>query len=570
MCYCLNPTCQNPQNPGDAELCQSCGAKLLLTIDAETPSASRYRTIKPIGQGGFGRTFLAVDETKPLIFSQCVIKQFLQQNTAAEKAAQLFHQEAAQLETLGKHPQIPELIAHFEQDGRQYLVQEFIDGKNLARELEQKGAFTETQIRQILNDLLPVLHFVHKSKVIHRDIKPENIIRRRLSPAPLPALENSYQPSPFQKDIVLVDFGAAKKVTATGLPQTGTIIGSAAYTAPEQLMGKAVFASDIYSLGVTCIHLLTEIPPFDLFDSTEDSWAWRNYLKTAVSDDFGRILDTMLQSATNRRYSSASAVIRHLNPKPVYLDAQPVLDAPETPAERVVTPAPGVSLFTRQQQAEIQQALQEDLAPYNVTIQVSQAKQQLNIVINRTEDNPVYYPHLSQIIATRLTDLELNKVTAVKLLGRVNNSRRPEWKQILQIDPKIKLRNKLVRLQHNQLLKKAASVTTQEFWLPKLKTQDFWIDALMFALVWFIFGSQIVIFNSWFALIVSSGFMAVKHQVSQNKEFANKNLFASLVVLFLMTGGMGNSRILNTGIFGILLGCLVVALPLFFVKENYQ
>ncbi|MEG4244139.1 serine/threonine-protein kinase [Microcoleus sp. MON2_D6] len=570
MCYCLNPTCQNPQNPGDAELCKSCGSKLLLTIDAETPSASRYRTIKPIGQGGFGRTFLAVDETKPLIFSQCVIKQFLQQNTAAEKAAQLFHQEAAQLQTLGKHPQIPELIAHFEQDGRQYLVQEFIDGKNLARELEQKGAFTETQIRQILNDLLPVLHFVHKSKVIHRDIKPENIIRRRLTPTPLPALENSYQPSPFQKDIVLVDFGAAKKVTATGLPQTGTIIGSAAYTAPEQLMGKAVFASDIYSLGVTCIHLLTEIPPFDLFDSTEDSWAWRNYLKTAVSDDFGRILDTMLQSATNRRYSSASAVIRHLNPKPVYLDAPPVLDAPETPAERVLTPAPGVSLFTRQQKAEIQQALQEDLAPYNVTIQVSQAKQQLIIVINRTEDNPVYYPHLSQIIATRLTDLQLNKVAAVKLLGRVNNSRRPEWKQILQIDPKIKLRNKLLRLQHNQLLKKIASVTTQEFWLPKLKTQDFWIDALMFALVWFIFGSQIVIFNSWFALIVTSGFMTVKHQVSQNKEFANKNLFASLVVLFLMTGGMGNSRILNTGIFGILLGCLVVALPLFFVKENYQ
>jgi len=495
MSYCLNPTCHNPQNPGDAELCQSCGSKLLLTLDAETPSASRYRTIKPIGQGGFGRTFLAVDETKPVIFSQCVIKQSFPQNTAGEKAAQLFHQEVAQLETLGKHPQIPELIAHFEQDGRQYLVQEFIDGKNLARELEQKGAFTETQIRQILNDLLPVLHFVHKSKVIHRDIKPENIIRRRLSPAPLSALENSYQPSPFQKDIVLVDFGAAKKVTATGLPQTGTIIGSAAYTAPEQLMGKAVFASDIYSLGVTCIHLLTEIPPFDLFDSTEDSWAWRNYLKTAVSDDLGRILDTMLQSATKRRYSSASAVIRHLNPKPVYLDAEPVLDAPETPAERVVTPAPGVSLFTRQQQAEIQEALQEAIAPYNVTIQVSQAKQQLNIVINRTEDNPVYYPHLSQIIATRLTDLQLNKVAAVKLLGRVNNSRVPEWKQLLQIDPKIKLRNKLRRLKHNKLLKKIAPLATKNFWLPKLKTKDFWIDSLMFALVWFIFGSQIVIFN---------------------------------------------------------------------------
>ena len=569
MSYCLNPTCQNPQNPGDAELCQSCGSKLLLTNE-QSPLASRYRTIKAIAQGGFGRTFLAVDETKPSMFSQCVIKQSLPPNTAAEKAAQLFHQEATQLETLGKHPQIPELIAHFEQEGRQYLVQEFIDGKNLAQELAQKGAFTENQIRQILNDLLPVIHFVHKSKVIHRDIKPENIIRRRLSPAPLPALENSYQPSPFQKDIVLVDFGAAKKVTATGLPQTGTIIGSAAYTAPEQLMGKAVFASDIYSLGVTCIHLLTHIPPFDLFDSTEDSWAWRNYLKSAVSDDFGRILDTMLQSATNRRYSSASAVIRQLNPKPVYLDAQPVLDTPETPAELVLKPAPCASLFTDQEQAEIQQALQSAIAPYNVTIQVSQAKQKLNIVINRTENNPIHYPHLSQIIATRLTALQLNKVATIKLLGRVNNSRVPEWKEVLQIDPKIQLRNKLVRLQHNQLAQKIAPVATQEFWLPKLKNQDFWLDSLMFALVWFIFGSQIVILNSWFALIVASGFMVVKHQVSQDKEFANKNLFASLVVLFLITGGMGNSRILNTGVFGILLGCLVVALPLFFVKENYQ
>ena len=569
MSYCLNPTCQNPQNQSDAELCQSCGSKLLLTNE-QSPSASRYRTIKPIAQGGFGRTFLAVDETKPPIFSQCVIKQSLPQNTAAEKSAQLFHQEAAQLETLGKHPQIPELIAHFEQEDRQYLVQEFIDGKNLAQELQQKGAFTETQIRQILNDLLPVIHFVHKSKVIHRDIKPANIIRRRLSPAPLPALENSYQPSPFQKDIVLVDFGAAKKVTATGLPQTGTIIGSAAYTAPEQLMGKAVFASDIYSLGVTCIHLLTHIPPFDLFDSTEDSWAWRNYLKSAVSDDFGRILDTMLQSATNRRYNSASAVIRQLNPKPVYLEGAPVLDAPETPAERVLTPAPGVSLFTRQEQAEIQEALQSAIAPYNVIIQVNQAKHKLNIVINRTPDNPVYYPHLAQIITTRLTDLQLNKVAAVKLFGRVNNSRVPEWKEVLQIDPKIQLRNKLVRLQHSELVKKIAPVATQQFWLPKLRTKDFWIDSLMFALVWFIFGSQIVIFNAVFALIISAAFMAVKHQVSQNKEFANNNLFATLVVLFLMAGNMGNSRILNTGVFGFLLACLVVASPLFYVKENYQ
>jgi hypothetical protein len=334
-------------------------------------------------------------------------------------------------------------------------------------------------------------------------------------------------------------------------------------------MGKAVFASDIYSLGVTCIHLLTQIPPFDLFDSTEDAWAWRNYLKTAVSDDFGHILDTMLQSATNRRYSSASAVIRQLNPKPTHLEGSPVLDAPEMPAERVLQPAPSVSLFTPQEQTEIQQALQDAIAPYNVIIQVNQTKDKLNIVINRTQDNPVYYPHLSEIITTRLTNLQLNKVASVKLLGRVNNSRAPEWQQVLQIDPKIKLRNQIIRLQQDKLVKKIAPLATKDFWLPKLQTKDFWIDLLMFGLVWFIFGSQIVIFNAMFALIISAAFMFVKYQVSQSKEFANNKLFGSLVVLFLMTGTMGNSRILNTGAFGFLLACLVVASPLFYVCLLY-
>lgn len=80
------------------------------------------------------------------------------------------------------------------------------------------------------------------------------------------------------------------------------------YTAPEQLMGKAVFASDLYSLGVTCIHLLTDVPPFDLFDSAEGNWVWRDYLKTPVSDQLGSILDKMLHGATRHRYHSSSNI----------------------------------------------------------------------------------------------------------------------------------------------------------------------------------------------------------------------------------------------------------------------
>src|SRR5919199_328179 len=224
MSYCLNPSCSKPQNPNGIQLCQSCGSTLLLQ--------KRYQALKLIGQGGFGRTFLAVDGGKPSK-PRCVIKQFF--------------------------PVGAGLI----------LAQ----GTNLAQELAEEGAFNETQIRGLLISLLPVLNFIHERKVIHRDIKPANIIRRT-SP-PLQTQGRATGTHRKRGQLVLVDFGAAKFATGTALLKTGTSIGSAEYTAPEQIRGRAVFASDLYSLGVTCIHLLTQIPPFDLFDSSEDTWVWR-------------------------------------------------------------------------------------------------------------------------------------------------------------------------------------------------------------------------------------------------------------------------------------------------------
>ncbi|HEY9739851.1 MAG TPA: serine/threonine-protein kinase [Coleofasciculaceae cyanobacterium] len=289
MSYCLNPNCQNSQNLAGTLLCQSCGSKLLLR--------EHYRALKPIGQGGFGRTFLAVDEDKPSK-PRCVIKQFFPQTQGTDntqKAAELFEQEAVRLDNLGRHPQIPNLLAYFIQDGQQYLVQEFIDGQNLAQALAESGVFSETQICDLLNSLLAALEFIHSHNVIHRDIKPENIIRR------------------CDGQLVLVDFGAAKYATGTALARTGTVIGSAGYVSPEQSVGRAVFASDIYSLGLTCIHLLTQVEPFDLYSDSEGDWVWRSYLNSPVSDELGQILDKMLFSATKRRYQTAGEVLKDLN-----------------------------------------------------------------------------------------------------------------------------------------------------------------------------------------------------------------------------------------------------------------
>jgi serine/threonine protein kinase len=309
MSKCLNPDCL--QTNSKTTFCQKCGSKLLLT--------DRYRALEILGQGGFGRTFLAVDEHKP---SQpyCVIKQFLPQAQGTnnqEKAGELFKQEAIQLEHLGKHQQIPELFAYLIQDNRQYLVQEYIEGQNLLQELAQTGAFSETKIINLLGDLLPVLAFIHQKSVIHRDIKPENIIRRK-----------------GDNKLFLVDFGAAKAATITALAVTGTVIGSAQYTAPEQAMGKPTFASDLYSLGVTCIHLLTNIEPFNLFDVSKSDWVWRDYLKVKVNKTLGQVLDKLLQQGTKKRFQTVQEV----------LDALQLTVKPTPPPTTQLTPQPDIEL----------------------------------------------------------------------------------------------------------------------------------------------------------------------------------------------------------------------------------
>ncbi|MDP5015842.1 MAG: inactive serine/threonine-protein kinase VRK3, partial [Dolichospermum sp.] len=191
MSFCTN--CLYPQNPDNARFCLKCGKPLLLK--------DRYRPLYPLGQGGFGRTLLGVDEHIPSQ-PQCVIKQlcFPEENPASfQKAVELFRQEAVRLDEL-RHPQIPQLLAHFEQDNKLYLIQELISGQTLAQELDQQGVFNQEKIQKLLQDLLPVLEFVHIHHVIHRDIKPENIMRK--SPG---------------GDLVLIDFGVAKFISATGM-----------------------------------------------------------------------------------------------------------------------------------------------------------------------------------------------------------------------------------------------------------------------------------------------------------------------------------------------------------------
>jgi WD40 repeat protein len=261
----------------------------------------RYRAMQPLGQGGFGRTYLALDSDR--LNAQCVIKQFspqVQGTKSLGKAVQLFNQEAVRLHELGEHPQIPTLLAYFEQDEYLYLVQQFIKGQNLLQQMRQEGAFGERKIRDMLSDILPVLRFVHNRQVIHRDITPTNILRR-------------------QNDdrLMLIDFGVAKLIGAEVGTEAGTRIGTEGYSPMEQFRGgRAYPASDIYSLGATCLHLMSETKPDNLYDPLNGRWIWREYLLErgrVVSDQLAGIFDQMLKDLVGERYQSADEVMRDLN-----------------------------------------------------------------------------------------------------------------------------------------------------------------------------------------------------------------------------------------------------------------
>jgi serine/threonine protein kinase len=311
MSYCLNPDCSKPHNPDDANFCLTCGTKLLLK--------DRYRATQALGRGGCSRTFEALDQDR--LNHPCVIKLFMLPPEQDKKATDLFNQEAVRLYELGKHDQITDLYAHFELDDRLYLVQEFVDGKTLLDELEDRkasvhGLYKENEIREILADLLPVLQFIHERDVIHRDIKPANIMRRRMD-----------------GKLILIDFGVAKakQATGTGVAGQGTMIGTLGYAPAEQLQAGAAYpASDLYALGATCVHLLTGMHPFNLYNPLEGYLIWQDHLPqgTTISPPLGKILDNLLKNLVKHRYRSALEVLRDLDLEPAAYSSPNGLSVP--------------------------------------------------------------------------------------------------------------------------------------------------------------------------------------------------------------------------------------------------
>lgn len=308
MRYCLNPACSMPENPDQEEFCQGCGAELDKSA-VSYPFRIRYNIIATLGQGAFGKTYLAED--LDFMGEYRVIKKLVTQIPKINpiKARELFEREAKRLYELS-HPQIPKLYAFFAQDEALYLVEEYIEGQDLFQEFSVSGSFNETKLLVLLQDLLPVLSYLHTNKVLHRDIKPQNIMRRR-----------------EDGKLLLIDFGGAKVLSDTTQNNQGTVVYTPGYAAPEHMAGRPTPASDIYSLGVTCLRLLTGcFSDTDEYGNTVDRlyddylgrWLWREQLKIqkrAINESLGKILDKMVHPLPKDRYFLARDVLVDLHTK---------------------------------------------------------------------------------------------------------------------------------------------------------------------------------------------------------------------------------------------------------------
>ncbi|MEH2150481.1 serine/threonine-protein kinase [Nostoc sp.] len=273
-------------------------------ITVGTVLQNRYRIIQILGQGGCGRTYLAEDQRR---FNElCAIKELIstaRSGLAWERAQELFHREAAILYQI-EHPQVPKFRERFEQDQRLFLVEDYVAGQTYRTLLAERQAvgqtFTEAEVLQLIQLLLPVLEHIHSRGIIHRDISPENIILRDSDAKP-----------------VLIDFGVVKELaTRLRSPESAmpeTTVGKLGYSPSEQMQtGGAYPSSDLYALAVSAIVLLTGKEPRDLFDENQLTWNWQRWVK--VNPRFAVVLNRMLNHIPSDRYQSAASVSQALQP----------------------------------------------------------------------------------------------------------------------------------------------------------------------------------------------------------------------------------------------------------------
>jgi serine/threonine protein kinase len=304
-------------NPRSSRFCSGCGVPMpkpkLKSVGSHlTPGTrlrDRYVIVRPLGQGGMGRTYLAEDTGR---FNERVtlkeLMPFLQGTQALQKAEELFQREAAILYKLSS-PQIPRFWEFFREGKRLFLVQDYIEGKTYHTLLEERMAigqcFSETEVVELLWQLLVVLSYLHSLGIIHRDISPDNIICRASDGLP-----------------ILIDLGGVVQIplevgqtvshTPSSVPfSSKTRLGKMGYAPDEQMrLGIVAPHSDLYALAVTAVVLMTGKQPQELIDPDTLHWNWQQGLTLSPRVSF--MLNRMLAPNPSDRFHGADEVVEYL------------------------------------------------------------------------------------------------------------------------------------------------------------------------------------------------------------------------------------------------------------------
>lgn len=285
----------------------------------------KYRILTTLGQNAFSETFLTIDH-RWFCNRRYIIKKFrpILGNPEVENMRRLFYQEASILKRLSGHnPQIPRLYEYFVDGEDFYLVREWIDGLTLKQKVEQQGRLSSQEAEHILNSVLSVLKYIHGYGIVYRQLKPSTIILRQN-----PWLAESYKsclPTPIY-------FGGVKELEIKidhSRQHSSVVAHQQEYIPPEQEQGKSVFASDLYSLGLTTIYLLTGKNPLEFpLDPRTKQLQWHQEVPD-LQINLVRVLDRAICPDIRERFSTAEEMLQSLNSSTINLST-PVFEQPVT------------------------------------------------------------------------------------------------------------------------------------------------------------------------------------------------------------------------------------------------
>lgn len=261
----------------------------------------RYETIRELGRGGVGKTYLAED-TYRRGNPKCVVKNLHPSSklpSVLEKARAIFEAEVQSLYEAGKQDAFPRLYDHIEQAGEFYLVQELIDGHDLRQSFVLGDRWDEKNAIAQLREILEVLVILHEQGIAHQDIKPQNFIRRWKD-----------------KKLMLTDVGRVKAIRQLSLNPDGSAkylkpVGTPGYIAPEQLEGTPCPASDVYAVGMIGLQAVTGYMPTQLpKDPLTRAIQWHD--QASISAPTMAILDRMVHPDVTQRYQTAMEALAAL------------------------------------------------------------------------------------------------------------------------------------------------------------------------------------------------------------------------------------------------------------------